>query len=134
MKTINVVAAIIENKEDKIFAAKRGYGDFGGKWEFPGGKIEPGEAPEDALKREIREELEVNIDVGELMIKIEYDYPNFHLSMRCYFAEIKSGSPTLVEHKDAGWFEVEELPDLEWLPANRQIIMSLSERFENDNK
>ena len=134
MKTINVVAAIIVNKEGKIFAARRGYGEFEGKWEFPGGKIEAGETPENALKREIREELEINIEVGELLTKIEYDYPNFHLSMRCYFAKIKSGIPTLVEHKEAGWFDVEDMPGLEWLTANRQIIVNLVERFGNGSK
>lgn len=125
MKTINVVVAIIKNSDGKIFAAKRGYGEFEGKWEFPGGKIEKGETPENALIREIREELEVDIEVGTMLTKVEYDYPKFHLSMSCYFAEIKSGAPVLVEHSEAGWFDVKELMNLDWLAANKEIIAKL---------
>ncbi|MBR6626676.1 MAG: (deoxy)nucleoside triphosphate pyrophosphohydrolase [Lachnospiraceae bacterium] len=126
MKTIRVVAAIIkainEKGEPIIFATQRGYGDFKGGWEFPGGKIEEGETPQEALVREIREELETEIIVGELIDTIEYDYPTFHLSMDCFWAEIVSGDLVLKEHEAAKWLTKEELDSVEWLPADITLI------------
>ena len=126
MKTIRVVAAIIkainENGEPIIFATQRGYGDFKGGWEFPGGKIEEGEIPQEALVREIKEELETEIVVGELIDTIEYDYPSFHLSMDCFWAEIVSGDLVLTEHTAAKWLTKDELDSVEWLPADITLI------------
>ena len=126
MKTIRVVAAIIksinENGEPIIFATQRGYGDLKGGWEFPGGKIEEGESPQEALVREIREELETEITVGELIDTIEYDYPTFHLSMDCFWAEIVSGDLVLTEHEAAKWLTKDELDSVEWLPADITLI------------
>lgn len=126
MKTIRVVAAVIKavNKsgETIIFATQRGYGEFKGGWEFPGGKIEAGETPQEALKREIKEELETEITVGELIDTVEYDYPNFHLSMDCFWCEIVSGDLVLKEHKDAKWLKKEELDSVEWLPADITLV------------
>ena len=126
MKTIRVAAAIIksanENREPVIFATQRGYGDLKGGWEFPGGKIEKGETPKEALVREIREELEINIVVGELIDTIEYDYPTFHLSMDCFWAEIVSGDMVLTEHEAAKWLTKDELDSVEWLPADLMLI------------
>ena len=126
MKTIRVVAAITKavNEKDEtiIFATQRGYGDFKGGWEFPGGKIEEGETPQEALKREIMEELETEIIVGELIDTIEYDYPTFHLSMDCFWAEIVSGDLVLTEHAAAKWLTKEELDSVEWLPADITLI------------
>ena len=121
MKTIRVVAAVIRDK-DKIFATARGYGEFKGGWEFPGGKIEEGETPQEALVREIKEELEAEIEVGQLIDTIEYDYPNFHLSMDCCWAEIKSGQLVLKEAEAAKWLSREELDSVEWLPADITLI------------
>lgn len=121
MKTVRVVAAIIKS-EDKIFATQRGYGDFKGGWEFPGGKIEEGETPQEALKREIIEELDTEIKVGEFLHTIEYDYPSFHLSMDCYFAEVVSGDLVLKEHEAARWLTKGELDSVEWLPADIELI------------
>ena len=121
MKTIRVVAAIIRDK-GRIFATQRGYGPYKDGWEFPGGKIEPGETPEEALKREIREELDTEIEVGESAGHIEYDYPEFHLSMDCFFCTLLSGSLTLKEHEAARWLSPEELDSVSWLPADRSLI------------
>lgn len=126
MKTIRVVAAVIkainDNGETIIFATQRGYGDFKGGWEFPGGKIEIGETPQEALRREIMEELETEIAVGELIDTIEYDYPTFHLSMDCFWAEIVSGELVLTEHEAARWLTKAELDSVEWLPADITLI------------
>lgn len=126
MKTIRVVAAVIkatnENGDPMIFATQRGYGDFKGGWEFPGGKIEEGETPREALVREIREELETEIAVGELIDTVEYDYPTFHLSMDCFWAEIVSGNLVLKEHEAAKWLTKDELDTVEWLPADVTLI------------
>lgn len=126
MKTIRVVAAIIkatnESGEPVIFATKRGYGDFKGGWEFPGGKIEPGETPREALAREIKEELETEIVAGELLDTIEHDYPSFHLSMDCFWAEVVSGDFVLKEHEAAKWLTKDELDSVEWLPADIRLI------------
>ena len=131
MKTIRVVAAIIkavnENGEPIIFATQRGYGDFKGGWEFPGGKIEEGETPQEALIREIKEELETEITVGELIDTIEYDYPTFHLSMDCFWAEISSGNLVLKEHEAAKWLLKDELNSVEWLPADVTLIEKIRE-------
>ena len=124
MKTIRVVAAIIRDK-GRIFATQRGYGPYKDGWEFPGGKIEPGETPEDALKREIREELDTEIEVGEPAGHIEYDYPEFHLSMDCFFCTLLSGSLTLKEHEAARWLSPAELDSVSWLPADRSLIDGL---------
>lgn len=126
MKVVRVVAAIIKatNEAGKpvIFATQRGHGAFKGGWEFPGGKIEEGETPEEALVREIREELETEILVGELMDTVEYDYPTFHLSMDCFFAEVVSGELVLKEHTAAKWLTKEEIHSVEWLPADIALV------------
>ena len=126
MKTIRVVAAIIktvnENGEPIIFATQRGYGDLKGGWEFPGGKIEKAETPQEALVREIKEDLETEISVGELIDTIEYDYPTFHLSMDCFWAEIVSGDLVLTEHEAAKWLAKNELDSVAWLPADITLI------------
>ena len=126
MKTIKVVAAVIkavnENGKPIIFATQRGYGEFKGGWEFPGGKIEPGETAQEALKREILEELDTEILVGKLIDTIEYDYPKFHLSMECFLSEIISGVLLLKEHEAARWLTKEQLNEVEWLPADITLI------------
>ena len=129
MKTIRVVAAVIRavNNENKpvIFATQRGYGEFKGGWEFPGGKIESGETPQQALKREIMEELDTEIAVGELIDTIEYDYPNFHLSMDCFWCEVIRGELILKEAEDAKWLTREHLADVKWLPADVTLIENI---------
>ena len=121
MKTIRVVAAVIR-EDDRVFATARGYGDYKGMWEFPGGKIESGETPEEALRREIREELSVEVKVGELIDTIEYDYPSFHLSMDCFWCSMSSGEITLIEAEDARWLTREKLYSVNWLPADLGLI------------
>lgn len=124
MKQIEVVAAIIHH-DGAYFATQRGYGEFEGMWEFPGGKIEPGESREDALKREIQEELGVDIYIKELLCTTEYDYPTFHLTMHCYLCSVASGEIELREHKSAQWLTAETLDTIEWLPADKDIIDKL---------
>ena len=121
MKQIEVVAAIIR-KEHKIFATQRGYGEWKDWWEFPGGKMEAGEMPEEALKREIREELSTEISVGELLCTMEYDYPKFHLTMHCYLCYLLTDALNLNEHEAASWLTKEELNSVDWLPADKGII------------
>lgn len=124
MKTIKVVAAIILHGND-IFATQRGYGEFEGGWEFPGGKVEQGESSQAALVREIKEELDMEIEVGKLFYTVEYDYPQFHLSMDCFLCKIKSGSPVLKEHEAARWLTRETLNSVEWLPADLDVVERL---------
>ena len=128
MKTVNVVAAIIRDG-NRIFATQRGYGEFKDGWEFPGGKVEPGETPQEALKREIEEELETEIEVGEYLTTIEYDYPSFHLSMKCYWCRIIEGRPVLLEHEAARWLGKDELDSVDWLPADITIINMIREKL-----
>lgn len=128
MKTIKVVAAIIRD-QDRIFATQRGYGEFKDGWEFPGGKIEEGETSENALTREIREELDTEISVGEKITCVEYDYPKFHLSMDCFWAEIVSGDLVLKEHEAAKWLSREELDSVDWLPADLELIEKIKEKM-----
>lgn len=125
MKTINVVAAVIM-KEGRVFATQREYGEFKDGWEFPGGKVEAGESPEEALRREIREELEVEVNVGDLIDTIEYDYPAFHLSMKCYACTIAGGSPHLLEHEAARWLSADQLDSVAWLPADITLIPKIA--------
>lgn len=132
MKTIRVAAAIIcddMEKPSKIFATARGYGEFKGQWEFPGGKIEEGEAPKDALVREIREELDTDIIVGNLMDTVEYDYAAFHLSMDCFWAQVRSGELLLKEAEAARWLTKGELYDVRWLPADLSIIATIEDKM-----
>lgn len=130
MKTVRVVAAIIKATNEKgepiIFATQRGYGDFKGGWEFPGGKIEEGETPKEALVREIEEELDTEIAVGEMIDTIEYDYPTFHLSMDCFWARIVSGDLVLKEHEAAKWLTKDKLNSVEWLPADITLIEKIA--------
>ena len=121
MKQIEVVAAIIR-KDDKIFATQRGYGDFKDGWEFPGGKMEAGETPEDALKREIWEELETKIVVEKMLTTVDYDYPKFHLTMHCFMCSIESGQLTLKEHEAARWLQLSDIYSVDWLPADKVVV------------
>ena len=129
MKQIEVVAAIIQ-REGAYFATQRGYGEFEGMWEFPGGKIEPGESREVALKREIQEELGVDITIDNFLCTTDYDYPSFHLTMHCYLCGIKSGVIELREHKSAQWLTAETLDRVEWLPADKEIV----DKLKNNNR
>lgn len=129
---VRVAAAVICDDMDtptKIFATAKGYGEFKGKWEFPGGKIEPGESPEDALRREVREELDTEIAVGELLTTIEYDYPTFHLSMDCFLAQVEQGGLVLKEAQEARWLAKGELYEVEWLPADLSLIKMIEGRM-----
>ena len=121
MKRIEVVAAIIR-KEGRIFATQRGYGEWKDWWEFPGGKMEPGETPEEALKREIREELSTEIRVDDLLCTVEYDYPKFHLTLHCYLCSLVTEALHLNEHEAARWLANDELDSVKWLPADREVI------------
>ena len=121
MKGIKVVAAIIV-KDGRLFATQRGYGDYKDWWEFPGGKIEPGETPEQALKREIKEELDTEISVGDHLITVEYDYPKFHMTMGCYLCSVVSGKLTLLEHEAAKWLGPDELESVKWLPSDIEVV------------
>lgn len=122
MKIIEVVAAIIRDSGGRIFATQRGYGDMKDGWEFPGGKVEPGELPEDALKREILEELETKIQIERLVTTVEYDYPKFHLKMHCYLCNIESGNLTLKEHEAAKWLKLSDIYTVDWLPADKAVV------------
>lgn len=131
MKTVKVVAAIIK-KEGKIFATQRGYGEFKDGWEFPGGKVEEGETPQEALVREIQEELAARIIVGELLTTVEYDYPKFHLSMDCFWAELEPDSEMkLLEHEASRWLSVEDIDSLDWLPADIEVAGRIKEQLRD---
>ena len=125
MKQIEVVAEIRHDKEGRIFATQRGYGDYKDGWEFPGGKMEPGESPEQALRREIWEELETEIIVEWLVKTVEWDYPQFHLTMHCYCCHVKSGTLTLKEHEAARWLSPDQLDNVDWLPADQVVVEQL---------
>lgn len=128
MKTVHVVAALIRDG-NRIFATQRGYGDNKDGWEFPGGKIESGETPQQALQREIREELDTEVAVGDLLTTIEYDYPAFHLSMQCFWCQIVAGTPVLKEHEAARWLDLESIDSVAWLPADQSIIPLVKEKL-----
>lgn len=126
MKTIKVAAAIIIH-DNMIFATQRGYGEFKDGWEFPGGKLEPGESPQEALVREIREELDTEIEVGQLFDTVEYDYPSFHLSMDCFLCKVLAGNLVLKEHEAAQWLSGEQLSSVAWLPADKDLVDKLAD-------
>lgn len=126
MKQVEVVAAIIQ-RDGLVYATQRGYGEWKDWWEFPGGKVEPGESREEALIREIREELTAEIKVGQQLCTVEYDYPTFHLVMHCYLCELASGQLTLLEHEAARWLSQQELDSVEWLPADKGVVEKLKE-------
>ncbi len=128
MKTVRVAAAVIR-KEDEFYATQRGYGPWKDGWEFPGGKIEKGETPEQALRREIREELDTEISVGEKLAQVEYDYPEFHLSMACFACAVVAGGLTLKEHESARWLRWEDLDAVAWLPADREAVAQMKGRL-----
>ncbi len=128
IKRIEVVAAIIRHG-DKVFATQRGYGEFEGGWEFPGGKMEPGETPPQALIREIKEELDTEIEIGELIETVEYDYPKFHLTMHCFMCTVKSGHLVLKEHEAAKWLTKNTLDSVDWLPADEGIIDKIKQKL-----
>lgn len=125
MKEIEVVAAIIHDSEGRIFATQRGYGEFKDYWEFPGGKMEPGESPEEALKREILEELDTGIVVERLVKTVDIDYPKFHLKMHCFWCHVESGRLTLKEHEAARWLSKSQLDIIDWLPADKVVVDEL---------
>ena len=127
-KSIEVVAAVIM-KDGKIFATQRGYGAYKDKWEFPGGKIEPDETREHALAREIKEELDTDIKVGDYLCTVEYDYPEFQLTMHCFMCNVISGKLTLLEHEDAKWLAKEEIWSVDWLPADVEVIKAIEDRL-----
>lgn len=124
MKTIEVVAGVIRDGE-KIFATQRGYGDCKDGWEFPGGKMEPGETPQQALARELREELAVEVDVDEFICTVDYDYPKFHLTMHCFYCTVISGELKLLEHEAARWLDASQLHDVDWLPADIEVVKAI---------
>lgn len=128
MKQIEVVAAVLV-RQGKFLATQRGYGEFRGYWEFPGGKIEAGESREEALQREIREELETDICVGEHLITVDYDYPSFHLTMYCFLCSLLSGDLVLKEHENALWLSLDELGSVTWLPADEAVVRILQDRL-----
>ncbi|MFA9397625.1 MAG: (deoxy)nucleoside triphosphate pyrophosphohydrolase [Clostridiaceae bacterium] len=121
MKTINVVAAVIK-RDNKTFATERGYGEFKGGWEFPGGKVEPNETLEQALCREIKEELDTQINIDKFLTTVEYDYPTFHLTMHCFLCSIKKGNLTLLEHSSSKWLDKQNLDSVPWLPADVEVV------------
>jgi len=127
MKSIEVVAGIIKDG-DKIFATQRGYGDFKDGWEFPGGKMEPGETPEQAIARELKEELAVDVNVGEFLCTVDYDYPAFHLTMHCFYCSVIGGELTLLEHEAAKWLKTTELHSVNWLPADVEVVKALERK------
>ena len=129
-KSINVVAAIII-RNGRLFATQRGYGEWKDWWEFPGGKVETCENPGEALRREIREELDTEISVGEMLATVEYDYPKFHLSMQCYLCSVVSGDLSLQEHEDARWLTADDLYSVKWLPADLDILPMIIEKLRN---
>ena len=132
MKTIRVVAAIIRDG-DKILATQRGYGEYKDGWEFPGGKIEEGETPQEALAREIREEMVADIIVGEHLVTVEYDYSGFHLSMKCFWAELAEGTQVkLLEHEAAKWLSSDDLDSVDWLPADRAVVNAIIDNNSNN--
>lgn len=135
MKMIEVVAGVICRKDNlgvtEFLATQRGYGDYKGFWEFPGGKTEPGETPEQALGRELKEELAIDVEVGEFITTVEHDYPGRHITMHCYFCEIVGGEPTLLEHESARWLKVPELRSVEWLPADIAVVESIEHNAAN---
>lgn len=133
MNTIHVVAAVIcdsFDKKQKIFATAKGYGEFKGKWEFPGGKVETGETPQQAFVREIQEELATKVRVGNLITTVEYDYPAFHLSMDCFWCEVKQGELKLLEAEDAKWLTKEKLYSVKWLPADMTLIAEIEKQMK----
>ena len=136
MKMIKVVAAVIQSVDEKgtpvVFATQRGYGDYKDWWEFPGGKVEPGETPKEALVREIREELDAEIEVERFLTTVEYDYPAFHLSMDCFWCSLKNGHLTLLEHEAARWLPLENLWQVDWLPADVLVVKAILEERRAD--
>lgn len=124
MKRIEVVAGIIKDGS-KIFATQRGYGEFKDGWEFPGGKMEPGETPQEALARELKEELAIDVSVGDFLCTVDYDYPTFHLTMHCFYCSVVGGELTLLEHEAAKWLKMSELHSVNWLPADVEVVAAL---------
>lgn len=124
MKNIEVVAGVIKDG-DKIFATQRGYGEFKDGWEFPGGKMEPGETPQQALARELKEELAIDVNVGDFLCTVDYDYPTFHLTMHCFYCSVIGGELTLLEHEAAKWLKTTELHSVNWLPADVEVVAAL---------